>query len=663
MVAVADLCTSNLEAARALFPQARAYGCAEDLLASEPLDFCDICTPPVTHRPLIEAAARRGVHLLCEKPLAPTLADAIEIERAVRGTGVIFQPCHQYHYSPQWQAVTRLLPRIGRVYLADYQVHRLAASEGNPHWEPRWRTDRDRSGGGILVDHGTHIFYQLRSVLGEPKTVQGTVHTLLHRGYRVEDTAFVTLDYEDRVARITLTWAARRREILFRFVGERGEILGDEERVRVLADTTEEFPLPGGMSVNSSHSEWYAPLLRDFARRIRGGHRGAGPLEEALYVTRLVARVYESGRMGCALPLIDGHAPGSGGAHASAEAELRRLEAGEPAAVVETMAPARPSRRAQVIRGAALAVLLGAVAWTFHDVDWTALGNAMGSAGLAWIALAAAVNLIALLFQAARWLAVVRPLSSVATLAQSFKAMMVGYTVSMVVPARGGELARAHYLGSRTGVSRSALLGSIVLDHLVNAVGLLAGLAVLPFFVGVPDWMRSGAWVAFALFVAAAMVVAALRPAEKADGDDSRDGPPMRRITSLLAKMQQGLTGARRPRALGISLGASVIAWALEIGVVALALRAVSLDLPLPAAFLVLAAVNLALVFPFTPPGNIGTLELGATLALIGFGVPKATALAFALCYHLLQAVPVGILGTAFVGREAFARTFKASAG
>ena len=47
----------------------------------------------------------------------------------------------------------------------------------------------------------------------------------------------------------------------------------------------------------------------------------------------------------------------------------------------------------------------------------------------------------------------------------------------------------------------------------------------------------------------------------------------------------------------------------------------------------------------------VGTLEVGATLALIGFGVPKEQALAFGLVYHLLQMVPVGILGILFAGR------------
>ena len=79
IVAVADLSRSNLEAARAWFPQARLYERAEELLDAETLDFCDICTPPSTHRPLVEKAAARGLHVLCEKPLAPTLADAERI--------------------------------------------------------------------------------------------------------------------------------------------------------------------------------------------------------------------------------------------------------------------------------------------------------------------------------------------------------------------------------------------------------------------------------------------------------------------------------------------------------------------------------------------------------------------------------------------------------
>src|SRR5262249_30500029 len=159
IVAVADLSPSNLEAARAFFPAAAAYSSGDELLGRADLDFCDICTPPFTHTGLIERAAARGIHVLCEKPLAPTLAEGWRISEAVRESGIVFQPCHQYHHSPAWQAVRRLLPRLGRIYYAAYEIHRTQANEGNPHWAPGWRTDQRLAGGGILVDHGAHVFY------------------------------------------------------------------------------------------------------------------------------------------------------------------------------------------------------------------------------------------------------------------------------------------------------------------------------------------------------------------------------------------------------------------------------------------------------------------------------------------------------------------------
>jgi predicted dehydrogenase len=304
IVAVADLSDANREAAAAVFPRARRYEDAVELLDNEELDFCDICTPPFTHWPLIEAAAARGLHLVCEKPLAPTLDEALRIAGAVRSARVVFHPCHQYLHSPQWRAVSRLLPRLGRVYLAEYDVNRTRADQGNPHWRPSWRTDRRLAGGGILVDHGGHIFYQLRSVLGQPAAVQATVRTLRHRDYDVEDTAFVTLDYGDCLAHVRLYWAARRRQIRFRFLGEEGELTGDETGLLVEAGgVTERIGFPTGLSSGSSHSEWYGPLLRDFFTRVRAGDRSTQALDEAVHVTQLIGRAYESSEEGRALPV------------------------------------------------------------------------------------------------------------------------------------------------------------------------------------------------------------------------------------------------------------------------------------------------------------------------------------------------------------------------
>ncbi len=655
IVALADLSASNLEQARALFPAATAYLRTDDLLNAETLDFCDICTPPFTHRALIEDAAERGLHVLCEKPLASNLADADPIARAVRAAGIVFQPCHQYHYSPDWQVVRDLIPRLGRIHFAEYEVHRTAANEGNAHWSPGWRTDRDFAGGGILVDHGAHIFYQLRAILGAPRTVQATVRTLQHTSYQVEDTALVVLDFDDCLAQISLTWAARRREIQFRFVGERGEIVGDDEGVRIKADTCERIAFGGGMSKGSSHSDWYAPLFSAFAERIRSGDRSDEALEEALYVTRLIARAYESSREGRTLPFET---------TPSEALEVREAVVPALASPLESMMiPGAPQvsaaplveekrRQARLLRLGAAAAVLTAGVWTFHDVAWAPLRAAFGRARPEWILLAAIVNLAAVGCQAARWLALVRPMSPGATFRQAFRSLIMGFAISTIVPARAGELARMQLFSRWTGLTHAAVLGSIVLDHLVGATGLLLGLVLLPWFVEVPFWIRPGASATVALFTVGVMVVLLLRPVA---GSVTASPAPVRvnGILAFLGAARLGLAAARRPSALGASFGASVASWVLELNVTAIAFRAVGLDLPFAAVCLVLLAVNLALAVPFAPPGNVGTLEVGATLGLMAFGVAKEQALAFAIVYHFLQVVPIGILGIFYSRRLA----------
>ncbi len=300
IVAVADLSAANREAAQQIFPQARLFESAEEALNTETPDFVDICTPPFTHRDLIARAASRGIHIVCEKPLAPSLDEAIRIAEGVRRAHIVFQPCHQYNYSPTWQVVKDLAPRLGAIHFAEYTVRRTAANEGNAHWAPEWRTRRDLAGGGILVDHGAHILYQLRSVMGEPHSVSATIRTLLHRHYGVEDTALLTLDHGTALAELNLSWAAKRREIAFRFVGERGELIGDEEKIRLFADTTTEVPL-GGMSTNSSHSEWFAPLFSNFLDRVTRRELDPAPLDESVYVARVIERAYASSKAGRSL--------------------------------------------------------------------------------------------------------------------------------------------------------------------------------------------------------------------------------------------------------------------------------------------------------------------------------------------------------------------------
>jgi hypothetical protein len=594
--------------------------------------------------------------VVCEKPIAPNLEDAEAIARAVCAAGIVFVPCHQYHHSPQWLAVERLLPRIGRIHLAEYEVHRTEANPGNPNWSPAWRTNRALAGGGILFDHGAHILYQLRSVLGEPAAVQATVRTLGHADYGVEDSAFVVLDYGDRLAQVRLTWAARRRSIHFHFVGADGELVGDEERVVVRAATTEEVPFAAGMSGNSSHSEWYAPLLRGFVDRVRQGDASTGPLEEALSVARVISRAYESSRLGRALPLAETTAvPVVQRALSAVSAAVSSVV--EPPMSEETEPPAVKTARGTpwAIRAAGLAVLVAAATWTLHDISWSRLAAVLGRANPLWIAFASGIYMVAVYAMAGRWREVLRPLVPRVSQVEAFKAMVVGFAASIVVPARGGELARAEWLGWRMSLPRATILGSILLDHLVAASGLFTGVALLPFLLDLPTWLASGIWLALGVFVVVLGVVVVFRPRAgmpALGGTSLPRGRVAAAVAGFVARARLGLTAVGDRRALARAYGASLAAWFLETSVVYFTLYAFHVRVTPGDALLVLVAINMAMVVPFAPPGNFGTVEVGAILALMELGVPKEQAVAFALVYHLLQVIPIGVSGLALASRS-----------
>src|SRR5205814_468321 len=89
-----------------------------------PLDFIDICTPTASHLELIVWGLEQGYHVVCEKPVALTRAEAARIGAASRASGRIVMPCHQYRFNPVWQRVKEWLAAgaIGRWHLAEFSV-------------------------------------------------------------------------------------------------------------------------------------------------------------------------------------------------------------------------------------------------------------------------------------------------------------------------------------------------------------------------------------------------------------------------------------------------------------------------------------------------------------------------------------------------------------
>src|SRR5699024_5712377 len=105
------------------------------------------------HKDLVLEAARRGVHVLCEKPLATTVADAEAMVEACREAGVVLMTAFPIHFSPATQAL--------RTAIADGSLGEVIGITGTNNGKlpasRDWFTDVDLAGGGSLVDHTVHI--------------------------------------------------------------------------------------------------------------------------------------------------------------------------------------------------------------------------------------------------------------------------------------------------------------------------------------------------------------------------------------------------------------------------------------------------------------------------------------------------------------------------
>ena len=109
----------------------KAFTDYRKMLELPEVDLVVIGAPNDVHCSVTCDAAAAGKHVVCEKPLAPSLAEALEVASLVRAAGIVFQPCHQYNYAPPWRAVVDRLPRLGELHFVEYNVRRTAANAGN----------------------------------------------------------------------------------------------------------------------------------------------------------------------------------------------------------------------------------------------------------------------------------------------------------------------------------------------------------------------------------------------------------------------------------------------------------------------------------------------------------------------------------------------------
>jgi predicted dehydrogenase len=226
IVSAADPTPERLQAAAAAAELAATdlYTDWQDLLSREDVEAVIVATPQRFRPEIVMAAVMAGKHVLAEKPLALTPANAQAMIDAARTGGVTLATVHNYHFMPVYRDIKEVLDsgEIGQPEIAVLNYLGVEDRPGVAAYSPRWRHRAADSGGGVLMDM-LHVVYLANWFMGGPPlAVSAWVDKRLDGDGDVEDVALVRYAYENGQALVNMAWG----------VGPGGvEIGGTEGRV------------------------------------------------------------------------------------------------------------------------------------------------------------------------------------------------------------------------------------------------------------------------------------------------------------------------------------------------------------------------------------------------------------------------------------------------
>ena len=235
-----------------------------------------------------------------------------------------------------------------------------------------------------------------------------------------------------------------------------------------------------------------------------------------------------------------------------------------------------------------------------------------------------------------------------------FKITIMNYMGNSIMPARLGELMRIYLIKKKENIKPVTTLATIALEKVFDGLAIMSIFIIVLFFskatkyniysfeslsyAQLKHWgyIFSGAYVfcTFILFILRNQIIFLARTTK----------PKFKSISNFLVKFVRGLSAFKNFKDISSVYIYSILLWIAHSLTIYFCLKACNVDVPLAASFFLLAFIGLAYFIP-SSPGAIGTIEFFIILGLSCYGVDKDKALAFALIYHVIEILPVSILG------------------
>jgi predicted dehydrogenase len=321
LVAVADVSREAVDRAMADYNVPFGYTDYLEMIERENLDAVAVCTPNKFHAPISINALNKGLHVLCEKPMALNPAECRDMMQAAEASGKTLGIAYRYRHKPTSQAAKRVIEsgELGEIYAVRVQGLRR---RGIPSWGVF--TNKELQGGGALVDFGVHLLDLALWLVGNPRLVEvmGTTSQRIgsrpnvniwgpwnHEAFTVEDQAMAMIRLENGGAiQLEVSWALNIPASV-----ENISISGTEGGLELqpfsinkaahgmLLDMT-----PNWMP-NEQRVDWESQF-DDFIDALLEGRQPLVKPEEALKVSELVDAIYRSAESRQAVQLGEGSA-------------------------------------------------------------------------------------------------------------------------------------------------------------------------------------------------------------------------------------------------------------------------------------------------------------------------------------------------------------------
>ena len=270
------------------------YTTVEELLSDEALDGIYVSTPVYLHCEQVIAAAERGFHVLCDKPMAMNPEECQRMIDACQANGVHLQICFLFRFHSCFQQIKSWVAAgdLGQI------VHgRVPFLKPFPVPTGAWRGNPDQGGGGSLMDLGSHGVDLLRYIIGEVNQVSAFCNSVLH-GYDVEETGTVMMRFENGAQGfVDTSFAAAGCDLVLEVYGTDGWVwVYNDDGWKIKRSTNGDSQI-----INSPFEDLYQYQFEHFARCVTAGEEPIVTGIDGLRTNRILAAAYESDRTGKAV--------------------------------------------------------------------------------------------------------------------------------------------------------------------------------------------------------------------------------------------------------------------------------------------------------------------------------------------------------------------------